>query len=661
MPADDKARSDYNFYEKYKEDTHDWRKKRHKMEMFAAGAQWSKASANTLQDRDQVDIVVNKIRPLLRMRTSIMAANKPTGVIYGMHKEDANNAALLNEFMDWHWYNSDGQIRLIRTVKGQNTVGVHYLLVYSDNQADYGRGELKITDVSYRNVFVDKGAKEWDFSDAPRFIHTQLTRPEDFYLRHPNISKDESLLVPNDEINWDGVGQHKSGVSVGAPQTVGGSMNRGEWIREMDVYERVIKNVDIIVQKETGQVMRILDGKEPGPTPQEEMLMAKNISEETMKSLGFDPRQINPALLQLEIKSLPIARINYRKSASGVKDIGKQVTLPISDYPIVPIIDEDTGNAMPLGEVDHQHGIQELLNTSISLTLLNAALGSNIRMLYDPAHTGDISPEELKSMSSVPGAYIPMKVNPTTGKFPVQEIRPEPLNQAWFSLAQALSQEIEFQISTFSLRTGDPTNAPETLGATLQLGQWAQDILRIPLTYLESGLQKLFNVTLEWIPKYYDFEKMFFIVGDHGEPLTRFINPKSFDSVASAYGSMNSISNIKANYRVRAGSTMPSQSLAEMSVMQSMAQLDPSLITSVIDRLPGIKEKEKEEIKQRLDKVSQLTQQNQSLQEAVKAMQAELQHMDEKSKALERQAIMNDMKSEVKDTMNSIKKEAKNQ
>ena len=45
---------------------------------------------------------------------------------------------------------------------------------------------------------------------------------------------------------------------------------------------------------------------------------------------------------------------------------------------------------------------------------------------------------------------------------------------------------------------------------------------------MESAIEGLFNVMLEWIPKYYTFEKMYHTVGKHGEPNTLFFNPESY-------------------------------------------------------------------------------------------------------------------------------------
>ena len=394
MPRDQQAILDWEFYQRYRTESLEWRETRDRTEKFRAGAQWSSKTGQDMEDREQVDIVINKIRPLIDMRCSLMAANKPTGHVFGVHKEDSGNASKLNEFVDWHWYNSDGQIKLLRAIKGQQTTGLHWLFLHSDPTKDFGRGELMITDLSYRNVFHDVGVSEWDFSDAPRIIVTKLTMAEDFYLMNPRVKRDEGLLVVDDEIRWEAARQHKQKVEIGVPSNHGShSGGTREWVRELEVYEKTIQNIPVLLQKNTGIPVRVLDEGEE-IHPDEKVLLKKNITPEDLQKLGLDP-SIDPDLIRLEEKEIPIKRIKRRKSVSGVFSIPMDGTgkteeiMPISSYPLKPLIGDDTRNGMPLGEVDQHAGTQELINSFISLTILNAALGSNLRYIVDPTALAD--------------------------------------------------------------------------------------------------------------------------------------------------------------------------------------------------------------------------------------------------------------------------------
>lgn len=629
----DKAQKDWDDYARYRDDTREWREQRDRNEKFYYGDQWSRTMSNKLEARGQSDIVVNKIRALVRMRVSMMIAEKPTGKVFGVQKGDIEDATLFEEFADWHLYNSDWQFHLERAVMGQNRVGLHWLTLYSDNLADYGRGELKVGNEPYRHVFLDKGSGvNWDYSDAARIIETKQIRPMDWLNSLPPHARKkvegdiESLLRPDDEIRWYGKHQHKKESDIWTPVSVTPSAeDKGDWIRQLDVYEKTTVDVPVALTA---------DG----------VVVAEGDPDD-----GFNEvieQQIAEGILTEQV--VPQVRFKHRKNISGkmflpLDESGKtEDILPISSYPLIPIVDEDTGNAMPLGEIDFQAGIQEILNTAVSLTLLNAALASNMKIVVDAGAAGITDIEQWRKRWAKPGEVLNMKQNPVTGEFPFEIVRPEPLSQAWFTLAQSLAQEIEFQISTFSLRTGDPTNAPSTFAATLQLGQWAQDILRIPLSRLELALERLFNLIFEWSPNYYDFNKIFYTLGSDGEPLYRTINFATREFT-------------KARFRIRAGSTLPSQTVSELGILQDLAQLNPALIGSVIDRMPGLRDSDKQEIKQTIDVVSQLQQANAQKEDVIGVLQQQLQHLNEQNMALMRDNALDPLKREVDLAVKNIK------
>lgn len=636
--ADKQAKKDWDNYKVYRDDSQDWRIERDKNEKFYFGDQWSQSTSRKLENRGQVDIVVNKIRALLRTRVSMMIANKPTGRVFGVKKGDINAATLMEEFADWHLYNSDWQFHLERVVMGQNRCGIHWLTLYDDPTADYNRGELKVGNESFRYVFCDKAAgTRWDFSDAARVIDTKQRRPEDWWNSLPpkirktiSLEQLKSLTVPDDELRWSGEHQHRGSNPVGTPVSVSTTEEKrdvGEWIREMDVYEKVM--VDVPVLKDAQGIIFMVGDPDGDWNEDQKKAIEEGVLEEAEVAQN---------------------RIKFHKSISGKmvlpldgNNLSKKADiLPIEDYPLIPIIDEDTGNALPLGEIDFQSGIQEVLNAAVSLTLLNASLASNMKILVDAGKAGITDIETWQNQWAIPGVALNVKTDPVTGKFPVEIIRPEPLTQAWFNLMQIFSQEIEFQISTFSLRTGDPAAAPDTFAATLQLGQWAQDILRIPLNRLELGLERLYNLIFAWSPNYYDFEKIFFTFGKDGEPIWQTINFQTMES-------------IKARYRIRAGSTLPSQTVSELGVMQNLAQLEPALIGSVVDRMPGLKDSDKAEIKQTIDIVNQLRQADAQKGEVINLLQQQMQHLQEQNFALQREQALNPLKREVDKTIAQIK------
>jgi len=169
----------------------------------------------------------------------------------------------------------------------------------------------------------------------------------------------------------------------------------------------------------------------------------------------------------------------------------------------------------------------------------------------------------------------------------------------------------------------------------MALGQWATDLLRVPLTYMESALTSLNNVLLEWIPKFYDSEKMFHIVGPHGDPSVRFFNPVEFTDTLNAFNTLNTTTSIKASYRIRAGSTMPSQDVAELDLMMQLAQLNPALVGEAIKKIPGLSDSDKRRIVEVIDVNVQLQQQIQQQEEENSALRQQLQHVTQSAQSLQ--------------------------
>jgi len=593
----EKAQKYFEQYKKNRDDTTEWREYRDRCKKAYFGNQWDSRVSTRIRDRGQVDVVMNIQRTLIRNRVSTMIANKPQGKILGVKKGDQVEGQLIQEFMDWHWYNSNGQLRAERVVMGQQREGVAYFIVYDDPKADYGRGELKIGDLSYSNVYFPKTTREWDFSDSPIVQVSKLITEDDFYLKKRGykgkITPD--YFMADDTIRWAGRKEHKEEDELDLPE----GLTEVNFIREIDSYERFFRDMRILYYVPT-QTANVIDDD-----------YSLNDNENELMKEGL-------------IKELtaPVPRVRYTKTY-GEKIFDYTDVLPIEHYPVIPVPDEDTGNAMSIGEIDQTFGVQELANKAWSLVVHNAALSSNMRMVIDAARAGVKDMDKFRENWAPPGAVVDMTMDPQSGKFPYQIERPEPLNQAFYTLFERLAQHIQFGMATLQTKLGDTSNAPNTYAATLQYREWQQDNLRIPLSRLEIGIQRVFDVLLQWAPEYYTFYKMFDVMSENESPEQRSINEPQFDRAGEAIGVLNDISKVRAKFRIRMGSTMPSQSIAYMNLYEKLAAVNPIFLKYMIQYLPV---KEKEQLEKELDLVGKLNQQNEELQAQLNTISGMLQN-----------------------------------
>jgi hypothetical protein len=146
-------------------------------------------------------------------------------------------------------------------------------------------------------------------------------------------------------------------------------------------------------------------------------------------------------------------------------------------------------------------------------------------------------------------------------------------------------------MATFNTKLGDTSDAPNTYAATLQFGEWQQDNLRIPLSRLEIAIQRTFDILLQWSPEHYTFYKMFDIMRDNEQVDTAAINEPRIGA-DGAVKVLNDITKVRAKFRIRMGSTMPSQSIAYMNLYEKLAAVNPIFLKYMIEYLP-IKEKDK--------------------------------------------------------------------
>jgi hypothetical protein len=310
----------------------------------------------------------------------------------------------------------------------------------------------------------------------------------------------------------------------------------------------------------------------------------------------------------------------------------------------VPVANEDTDNVESRGESDFQYGSQKLLNAAMSLVLLNAAGSSNKKTMVDWAKAGRGKDfDDFKNDWALPNAIVDLNSDPTTGKFPVQHVGPDPLNPAFFGLVQFFAQDLQFASSIHSIRTGDPSDAPETVGALRTLGRWADDTLRVRRNRHELAIERVFNILLQWTPYHYVFHKFFEITNEESNLNETYqINVPFWNEYTKSWELMNDMTAIKAHYRIRIGSTTQSNNIAESQMLMQMMNQYPSLAKHVIRRMPEFKPHEKQEIIQDMDMLAQAQQRVKSLEDSIRQMQGELARRQQNIEAL---AKSNEMKN----------------
>ncbi len=612
----------YQDYTTFLEDSRDWRLQVDKMRNYYYGQQMSQTMSDIYASRGWTQVTLNKIRPIVKNKVSRMVAGKPKGKVFGYSAVDMPTAFALNEFLDYHYYSSEGQIQFEDAALAQLRDGISYLVVYRDWMADYGRGELKFAFHPYEDVFTRKSARRWDFSDAGRIIVSVLVDKSDVAFRLHEWVKDVDLdqfLHPMDIPKFEGRRRDGKFDVIGIPNDFSGE-NR--YIREFDVYDLVQRKILAVHYIPTNTIIPVDDDYKPN---------------------DVENQMIKDGIIRFDEFLVP--RVQYTKfigNGTNSIRIGEQEILPIEFFPVVPIHNERTGNACSLGEVHFFYGSQEMLNQSAALMVMHAALASLFKVIVDTRiYKGDL--EDLKSQWSAVGAIIGVESDPDTGKMPIEVVRPEPINQAFWTMTQYFGAELEYQAMASPLNWGMPTkHAPDTLPPLMALNEWADNSLRLHLNHFEIAIERLYTVLLQWSKEFYGY-KTFPVFRESGE-FENFVNSKipldtGFkDATGNPIMSYNNIRELRTRYRIQLGSTKPSPTHEYVTIFSEMAKQYPVLLKFVVKYL-DINPEDKAEILQALDitsqqavKIEQLTSHLQAISKAMQNVMAENLELRQKHK-----------------------------
>lgn len=606
----------YKLYWQVREDTTTWRKAKDKAIKFYHGNQYDPDTKELIEEEnDMLAVVINTVRPYIKLRVAMMTSQKASGTLYGYHRDDNDAATALNDLLSFIRYESKFDNKIIKKAcLHQQREGVSYFIIHVDKNADYGRGEIRISCENYKNVFVDKNVEEFD--DAPFVIHTRLYNRKTFVEKHPDIRFSEkeldNLEMADDSIYWDGKAQKKDDSDVKIVGFESNSSYVPNYIRVYDFYEKRTVKLRVL-ESITGKIYPLEGGRDV--TLQEQELIDTG-------DLHFNEYLVN--------------RITVTKACGNcnyMRELRETIVLPISKYPIRPIINEDTGNMIPNGEVDYIDGLQELKNKAASVLLYNAAISSSLRFLGDSNTVVDETARAaIENTITVPGSISWMDRD-AQGRWPIDMIKPEPINQAFALLVKMWDDSMQSAMGTFAFRAGDTSKAPETATLGLSMAEWSNDAIRDPLTNLEIAIEETFDIILELIPSVYSKRKVIDITTDNNSSMKRVVinEPQIEIETGRIIDTLNDVTEIHARYRVKVGSTLPTNSMAKLALLKELVGINPAFLPELIDHLPGMRDGDKEALKEKVDVVPKMKGQIEQLSNVVKQLQSDLKALNKKN------------------------------
>ena len=226
----------------------------------------------------------------------------------------------------------------------------------------------------------------------------------------------------------------------------------------------------------------------------------------TMEKSVFDDLMKDNKYAKNVVVALDFYKTQIKVCASAGDMYLYEQILPLSEYPIIPVMYNHTGTPYPVGAVLPMIGKQREINKAHQIMLHNANLASNLRWLYTE---GSVDEEEWEKYSSSPGALLKYRQGfevPT----PVQ---PLPINYAFYTVTQEGKQDIEYISGVASQMQGVGQPQHETYRGMLALDEYGTRRIRQWVnTTVEPALEQVGKVFKEIAQFTYTAKKVFRIV-----------------------------------------------------------------------------------------------------------------------------------------------------
>ena len=321
-----------------------------------------------------------------------------------------------------------------------------------------------------------------------------------------------------------------------------------------------------------------------------------------------------------------------------------ETTLPINNYPLIPIPYMWTGTPYPQSAVLPLIGKQQEINKSHQLMVHNANLSSNLRFVYEE---GSIPEAEWEQYSSAPGALLKYR----QGFTPPTPINPMPINNAFFSNVQQGKQDMEYISGIYSSMQGDTGAQHETYrGLLAQDEHGTRRIKAWMQTIVEPALEHLGRMFMQVAQNTYKANKVFRIVQPSGlqEQREVEINVPIYNDLGQAINKYNDYSSAQFDIRVVAGSTLP---VNRWALLEEYFRWYQSGLIDDIAMLSETDVRGKEQILKRKSIYSQLKSQVESLESQLKDQTGE-------NETLKRQIVQSEIRHSAREVEHGMKGDA---
>ena len=676
-------------FDTYSSKRDNWASQAKEDKEFRLGKQWTSEQRETLTNRGQAPIVINRVHPAVESAKAMLTSNRPSFRCAPREDSDNKVAQVMSGLLSYMYDISDGRAVIRQAVDDYFVMGVGYMLVYQDSSMDMGKGEVCMHDVDPLDVYVDPNSRHKLFDDAENIIISKLFTKAQAKKMYPMYSKkiENAQSDSGNKVDFNApFTEREDDGEVSFPEDIG-RVNNTEYVRGYERYYKVdvdeyrtferFSGKEELLDKDSydeylgrpawvlqGNIMtdgsevkalysQLLQQRQAMVAQKIEEYMYSGASEEEALEIAEDEvpsiqyEEINYAML-VERNLIEIVEITTKKVKQCVI-IGETLLysriLPLEKYPLIPIMNIHTRTPYPTSDVRLIKGLQEYINKTRSLIIAHATTSTNTKILVPE---GSVDMKDFEEKWAQPGVAIPY--DPTDGApMPVQ---PTPLPNELYQNELTAKNDIDHALGLYEMMMGNAQAAPQTYKATISIDEFGQRKMKSKLADVESALKRVGEVAIPLMQQLYTSQKIFRVVQPNNSMTDYVVNKRLVDDKTGEIKVMNDITVGKYDVIVVTGSTLPSNRYAELEFYMDAYQ------KGLIDRQEVLKKTEvfdMEGVLQRIDMIQQLQQQVEQQEGEIKRLKGDMQTRDREAINLRKKVEVEKFKSDLDQVSNKAK------
>ena len=627
-------------------------------EDFRDGAQWSPEADKAARRHKQKPQVINVLKPAIENAKSLLTANKPRFNSASFEDSDVRVGKMFSELMSHIWRISDGDVQHKIIIDDYYVKGLGYYHLYFDPYEDFGKGEVKMMALDPYEVYVDPSSRDPFFRDAAHILTVKLLTSEQIQRFLPTLaptilkygersaqdrrpsslrsgSEGQGDVYKNENANYfECIDRytllkiqyiHTYKVDDGIEKTMLPEEYQ-QWLASPAIIEASAKSVRYISEptevqeafqryQETGGIYHFAKDLETG---QPQVVPGEEVEGAIPGSTVQMTLATNAELVKMgafEVNDYWQDRIQ-RVFTAGNMEISNSV-LPISMYPIIPIVNHWRRNPYPMSDVRFVRSIQEYINRMATLIQAHTANSANVKVLLPKGSVNKVNFE--KEFNKVGTAAI--EFNAEFGS-PVIAA-PIPLPNELFKNKEEAKRDIENILGLYEFMQGGVQNAPATFRGTMAMDEMGQRRIKSKLADIEGALNQVGKVCIEFIQAYYTEHKVVRLLEPNHEQRSVEINIPLYDVLgADVVGRINDVTVGKYDVIVVSGSMLPSNRWGRFDYYMQLYD------RQLIDQVEVLKQTEVVDIGgvlNRFNQIKTLQEQLAQAEQAIKQLSGDLQ------------------------------------